>query len=101
METFVHICRAASDDALANLDLHLKALKDILDPRFYKKTVHPFRCFTYFALHTMSALVSDEIIRRKIERQKARQMADAYLKMEQHAPEEEGGAPNSTTTTSL
>ena len=83
METFVNICRAASDDTLSKLDSHLEALMKILDPRF---TSHRFHCFTYLALHTMESIVSDEIIRRNNERQ----MADAYIEMEQHAFEERG-----------
>ena len=88
METFVNISRAASDDTLSKLDSHLEALMEILAPRF---TSHRFHCFTYLALHTMEAIVSDEIIRRNNERQMARQMADAYIEMEQHASEEGGG----------
>lgn len=86
METFVNICRAASDDTLSKLDSHLEALMEILDPRF---TSHRFHCFTYLALHTMEAIVSDEIIRRNNECQ----MADAYIEMEQYASEEGDGAP--------
>ena len=95
METFVNICRAASDDTLSKLDSHLEALMEILDPRF---TSHRFHCFTYLALHTMEAIVSDEIIRRNNERQMARQMADAYIEMEQHASEEGGGGSSLTTS---
>lgn len=96
METFVNICRAASDDTLSKLDSHLEALMEILDPRF---TSHRFHCFTYLALHTMEAIVSDEIIRRNNERQMARQMADAYIEMEQHASEEGDGEPCLIITT--
>ena len=95
METFVNICRAASDDTLSKLDSHLEALMEILDPRF---TSHRFHCFTYLALHTMEAIVSDEIIRRNNERQMARQMADAYIEMEQHASEDGGGGSSLTTS---
>ena len=97
METFVNICRAASDDTLSKLDSHLEALMEILDPRF---TSHRFHCLTYLALHTMEAIVSDEIIRRNNERQMARQMADAYIEMEQHASEEGDGGSSSIITTS-
>ena len=41
----------------------------------------------------MEAIVSDEIIRRNNECQMARQMADAYIEMEQYASEEGDGAP--------
>ena len=95
METFVNICRAASDDTLSKLDSHLEALMEILDPRF---TSHRFHCFTYLALRTMEAIVSDEIIRRNNERQMARQMADAYIEMEQHASEEGVGGSSLTTS---
>lgn len=46
----------------------------------------------------MEAIVSDEIIRRNNERQMARQMADAYIEMEQHASEEGGGGSSLTTS---
>ena len=91
METYVNICRVASDDTLSKLDSHLEALMEILDPRF---TSHRFHCFTYLALHTMEAIVSDEIIRRNNERQ----MADAYIEMELHASEEGGGGSSLTTS---
>ena len=45
----------------------------------------------------MEAIVSDEIIRRNNERQMARQMADAYIEMEQHASEERDGGSSLTT----
>ena len=46
----------------------------------------------------MEAIVSDEIIRRNNERQMARQMADAYIEMEQHASEEKDGGSSSIIT---
>ncbi len=101
METFVHICQAASDDTLSELEQHLTALTEILDPRFNGMVQSPMRhCFTYLALHTIDAIVSDEVIRRQNAREEARKIAARYLELEFPEPEEGVGAPVPTTTTS-
>ncbi len=101
METFVHICQAASDDTLSELEQHLTALTEILDPCFNGMVQSPTRhCFTYLALHTIDAIVSDEVIRRQNAREEARKIAARYLELEFPEPEEGVGAPVPTTTTS-
>lgn len=100
METFVKICKFASEETLAQIASHITELNKILDIRYMPIVGAPgMHCFTFLALHTMDQIVAEEIISRENAHQRARQIAEAYLKSQPSLPGEGGGAPRPASST--